>query len=68
MLIRTTIVILCLGSSFGLGAEPPKPVTPVEAIKQIGKPEVLVEMVVKLRMLRSRLTGFKSLHSGLERR
>jgi hypothetical protein len=39
--------MLCLGSSYGLGAEPPRPVTPLKAIEQIGKPEVLVEMVVK---------------------
>jgi hypothetical protein len=47
MFTRTIVAVLCLGSNFSLGAEPPKPVTPVKAIAQIGKPEVLVEMVVK---------------------
>ncbi|MGA2254698.1 MAG: hypothetical protein ABSG53_08565 [Thermoguttaceae bacterium] len=47
MFTRTIIAMLCLGSNSGLGAEPPKPVTPVKAIEQIGKPEVLVEIVVK---------------------
>jgi DNA/RNA endonuclease YhcR with UshA esterase domain len=46
--MRTSLAFaLVLGSNLNLHAEPPKPVTPAEAIEQIGKPEVLVEMVVK---------------------
>ena len=47
MLTRTLIAMLFLGSNFGVSAEPPKAVTPVQAIEQVGKPKVLVEMVVK---------------------
>ena len=47
MFTRTIIAIFCIGPHLGLSAEPPKPVTPITAIEQIGRPEVLVEMVVK---------------------
>ena len=47
MFTRTSIAMLCLGSNFGIDAKPPKPVTPVRAIEQIGKSDVLVEIVVK---------------------
>jgi hypothetical protein len=40
-------VALVVGLHANLLAEPIKPVTPAEAIDQIGKPEVIVEMVVK---------------------
>ena len=42
--ICLAVLLLC---SAGVTADEPKAVTPAEAIKQIGQPKVLVEMVVK---------------------
>ena len=41
------LALLTVGGSPQPAADEPKPITPAEAIKQVGKPKVVVEMTVK---------------------